>query len=69
MTCPFLHNLSASFINRYSGTILKNYVNYCPAISRAYSSLVESSDGEFFTLKSLSLSNLKIPSKSKVNSP
>lgn len=36
--CPFLNKFSLSFMNRYSGSILSNYVNICPYMSNRLSS-------------------------------
>lgn len=40
MKCPFLNQMSSSFLSSYSSLLMKNYAPYCPImskISRLYS--------------------------------
>lgn len=39
MPCPFIKSLSASYVKNYGGNLLKQYGEYCPAISRSISTL------------------------------
>lgn len=40
MSCPFLNKFPYNFLKRYSTTVLNNYTNKCPVMSRRLSSFV-----------------------------
>lgn len=39
MPCPFISRLPASFLRNYSGSVLKQYVDHCPFMSRMMSTV------------------------------
>jgi len=42
MSCPFLTRLSANYIRNYGSSLILNYRQYCPIMSRLFNTIIES---------------------------
>jgi len=46
MSCPFLTRLSANYVRNYGLSLIMNYRQYCPIMSRLFNTIPESEDPE-----------------------
>lgn len=46
MPCPFLTRLSANYVRNYGSSLITNYRQHCPVMSRLFSTVAESEDLE-----------------------
>jgi len=46
MPCPFLTRLSANYIRNYGSSLIMNYRQHCPVMSRLFSTMAESEESQ-----------------------
>ncbi|XP_070514779.1 5-aminolevulinate synthase, erythroid-specific, mitochondrial [Cardiocondyla obscurior] len=46
MPCPFLTRLSANYVRNYGSSLIMNYRQYCPVLSKLFSTMAESEEPE-----------------------